>query len=98
MFIYGRFWDGKKPDNLCTSLQKGRLGGAACLPVLVGFSKLGVVKEDAEVSVLYSFCSGTCKGDCSFEEAGAILGGATVKGADVGMVLACVGAEGRTVI
>ena len=45
----------------------------------VGSSDLGVVKQDAEVSVPYSSCSSTCKGDCNFEEAGAILEGLPLK-------------------
>ena len=45
----------------------------------VGYSDLGVVKdEDAELSAPYSSSPSTCKGDCRFEEAGAILGGATI--------------------
>ena len=65
--------------TLCTSSQKGRLGGAVCSPVSVGSSDFGVVKdEDVELSVPYSSCSSTYKGDCKFEEAGAILGGATI--------------------
>ena len=58
------------PDH--GSSWKGRLGGG--LPGFGRFFDLGVVKEDAEVSVPYSSCYSTCKGDCSFEEAGAILG------------------------
>ena len=84
--------------TLWTSSQKGRLEGPPCSPVLVGSTNLGAVKEDAEVSVPYCSCSSTCKGDCSFEDAGTILEGTTVEGVEFGMVVACIGAEEGTCI
>ena len=57
-----------------------------------------MVKEDAEVSVPYSSCSSTCKRDCSFEEAGAILEAATIEGTEVGMVVVCIRDEESTCI
>ena len=84
--------------TLWTSSWKGSLGGAPCSPVLAGSSGLGVVEEDAEVSAPYSSCSSTCKRDCSFEEAGAILEGTTIEGAEVGREVASIGPKEGTCI
>ena len=82
--------------TFCTSSWKGRLGGAACSLVSVCSSDHGVVKEEAKESAPYSSCSSTCKGDFSFVLVGAMLVEATAGGAEVVMVVTCIGTVGGT--